>query len=141
MNLELKVKSRLQKLQVELESLSQRKRDLNLKIEELTMLLTGKEDETDSASTVERTKQSKGKGTSETSLRKAIVDLLDEKPDEYSSAADIAEELLNRGFQTTAKKFKHSVKTTLNWLTNNKKVNAKEGKGMKLYGSIKNTEN
>ena len=148
MNLEEKAKARIQELQRERDSLDQRKRDLDLKIEELNNLLKGGKEESQILVRTAPTANWARQILTETliehmsgSVRKMTVKMLDENQDKYFNAGQVAEELLKRGFKTTARNFKHSVKTTLNWLSRNRMVKVKEGKGnMKLYTSIHNPQ-
>ena len=145
MTLEERAKAQRKDLQNELASLEQRKRDLQLQLEVLDNLLGDETKQRNLPLIIRRGAPTKSAVLLEklegSSLRGSIIKILDEEPHKYFSGADMAEELLKRGFQTSAANFKHSVKTTLNILSNDNKVKSKEGEGMKLYSSIHNPEN
>ena len=146
MDLESKAKIQRQGIQGDINALDQKRRDLQLQLDVLNRLL-GEEVKitklvrTRSAPVSGENLFAKAEGNVETSARKFCVKILDEDPNRYFTAMEMTDELLRRGYKTNAKKFKNSVKSTLNWLRDEGKIKYKAGKGIGHYTSLNNPEN
>lgn len=143
MTLEEKARKRLKELNeefVELEkesaTVEQKKRDVNLKIEEVKNLLS--EENTESVPrSVPRRRLIIRIPHVRTDVKKSIVDILNKNDEEEFAPTDLAKELLNMGVKSDAQDFTHLVRTTLGHLRRAGEVYFRDVDGKRLYSSLK----
>jgi len=139
MSLEEKLRNRVKVLQGELNSLDQKKRDLQVKIEELTYLLH--EEKSEAKTPLLRTDlgDQENEQIKSENIRELILSVLDENPTKFFKSTQMSDVLLRMGAKSTSKNFTHLVRTSLNALRRQGKVTSKSGESNTvLYTSLKN---